>query len=83
MDNVYEIIEENQSEMDGPLMLDVSTISRKYLDVPYADQSPNQKLDIYLPEEGAGPFPTMVFAHGGAFFDRANYFSRARSREAA
>lgn len=68
MDNVYEIIEENQSEMDGPLMLDVSTISRKYLDVPYADQSPNQKLDIYLPKECAGPFPTMVFAHGGAFF---------------
>ncbi len=68
MDNVYGIIEESQSEMDGPPMLDVSTISRKYLDIPYAEQSPSQKLDIYLPEEGDGPFPTMVFAHGGAFF---------------
>lgn len=48
-------------------MADVSGISRKYLDIPYASQSPNQKLDIYLPAEGDGPFPALIFVHGGAF----------------
>jgi acetyl esterase/lipase len=46
--------------------IDVSQISRKYLDVPYAFASPSQKLDIYLPREGDGPFPTLIFVHGGA-----------------
>ncbi len=48
-------------------ILDVSEIRRKYLDVPYAGASPNQRLDIYLPPEGDGPFPTVIFVHGGAF----------------
>lgn len=39
---------------------------RKILDVPYADLSPTQKLDIYLPE-GDGPFPVIIVIHGGAF----------------
>ena len=55
----------NENIMPPPI--DVSRITRKYLDIPYADQSPSQKLDIYLPEEGDGPFPTMIFIHGGAF----------------
>ena len=29
--------------------VDVSGISRKWLDVAYASDSPNQKLDIFLP----------------------------------
>lgn len=48
-------------------ILDVTDIRRKYLDIPYADRSPNQRLDIYLPPEGEGPFPTIIFVHGGAF----------------
>lgn len=47
--------------------VDVSGISRKWLDVAYAADSPNQKLDIFLPEEGDGPFPVLIFMHGGAF----------------
>ena len=47
--------------------VDVSGIRRKWLDVPYASQSPSQKLDIFLPEEGEGPFPTLIFMHGGAY----------------
>ncbi|GAB4410078.1 MAG: alpha/beta hydrolase [Anaerolineales bacterium] len=42
-------------------------IKRKYLDVPYASISPAQKLDIYLPDEGNGPFPVIMSIHGGAF----------------
>lgn len=46
---------------------DVSHISRKWLDVSYANLSPAQKLDIYLPDEGDGPFPVLLHVHGGAF----------------
>jgi acetyl esterase/lipase len=46
---------------------DVSHISRKWLDLPYASLSPAQKLDIYLPDEGDGPFPIILYIHGGGF----------------
>ena len=46
---------------------DVSGIRRKWLDLPYAGASPAQTLDLYLPEEGDGPFPLIVHIHGGAF----------------
>jgi len=42
-------------------------IKKKFLDVPYASFSPAQKLDIYLPDEGDGPFPVIVSIHGGGF----------------
>lgn len=45
---------------------DVSHIRRKYLDVVYANSSPTQMLDIYLPATG-GPFPIVLHLHGGAF----------------
>ena len=47
--------------------IDTSSITRKWQDVPYADQSKAQKLDIYLPEQGEGPFPVLIFVHGGAY----------------
>ena len=47
---------------------DVSDVKRKFLDVAYAQQSKNQMMDIYLPDEGDGPFPAIVFIHGGAFW---------------
>lgn len=34
--------------------------------LPYADQSPAQRLDLYLPV-GRGPFPLIIRIHGGAF----------------
>jgi len=46
---------------------DVDGIRRKLLDVPYAHRSPAQRLDVYLPEAGEGPFPVIVSIHGGAF----------------
>jgi acetyl esterase/lipase len=62
----WTIIDPPQGTMEGQT-IDVSQIRRKYLDIPYASESPNQALDIYLPPEGDGPFPTLVFIHGGAF----------------
>ena len=35
-------------------------------DVPYGD-GPRLKLDIYAPAEGQGPWPTIVFVHGGSW----------------
>jgi acetyl esterase/lipase len=46
---------------------DVSHVKRKWLDLPYAHLSPAQKLDLYVPEAGEGPFPVFVHVHGGAF----------------
>jgi len=47
--------------------LDTSKITNKTLDLAYADKSPAQKLDIYLPEKGEKPYPVIVAIHGGAF----------------
>lgn len=44
-----------------------TTIVRQRLDVAYATFSPAQKLDLYLPATGDGPFPLVVWIHGGAF----------------
>ena len=55
---------------EGPFGMpdaDVSHIRRKWLDVPYAGISPAQQLDIYVPEEGDGPFPVILHVHGGGF----------------
>jgi len=51
-------------------MMDVSTITRKWLDVSYTPDNPHTSriLDLYLPETGNGPFPTLICIHGGAFW---------------
>jgi len=50
-----------------PTAVDVSWIKTKYTDVAYATKSETQKLDLYLPNEGTGPFPVIVEIHGGGF----------------
>lgn len=50
-----------------PSKVDTDYIKRKWLDISYSDQSEAQKLDIYLPDEGDGPFPVILYVHGGAF----------------
>ena len=42
---------------------------RGEFDVAYADNSPSQKLDLFLPTEPASdePLPLIVFVHGGAW----------------
>ncbi|RDY24269.1 alpha/beta hydrolase [Romboutsia maritimum] len=45
----------------------IKFIKRKYLNIRYANQSNSQKLDIYLPNKGSGPFPVIVLIHGGKF----------------
>ncbi len=50
-----------------PPNVDNSHIRRKWLDLTYALVSPAQRLDIYLPNTGEGPFPVFAYVHGGAF----------------
>ena len=52
---------------DAPPRANTDHIRRKFLDLAYASESPAQKLDIYLPDQGDGPFPVIVSIHGGAF----------------
>ena len=53
----------------------IDNIKNKFLDIQYNDESEAQKLDIYLPENGQGPFPVIVSIHGGAFMmgDKQDY----------
>lgn len=39
--------------------------------IPYADIHALQKLDVYIPTTGDGPFPTILAIHGGAFRARS------------
>ncbi|MGN1019747.1 MAG: alpha/beta hydrolase fold domain-containing protein [Aristaeellaceae bacterium] len=50
-----------------PRMARIEGIARRTLDVPYAHESPSQHLDVYLPGEGDGPFPALIYTHGGGF----------------
>jgi len=51
----------------GPSTVDTAGIARKWLDVAYAAASDAQKLDVFLPDSGDGPFPVILSIHGGAF----------------
>ena len=67
--NIKMMPPEEIERMFAPLSqmtLDVSGIRRKFLNCPYGEH-PKQALDIYLPNEGDGPFPIVFFAHGGAW----------------
>jgi len=44
-----------------------NSTSRLWTNVSYSSTSSACKLDIYLPSTGAGPFPVVVWIHGGAF----------------
>lgn len=43
------------------------SVQRNFSDLPYAANSATQLLDIQLPSTGEGPYPVVVFFHGGAW----------------
>jgi hypothetical protein len=47
--------------------INTDAVKNKWKDIPYATISKAQKLDIYLPGEGNGPYPVILAIHGGAF----------------
>ncbi len=38
-----------------------------YTNIPYSTRSKTEKLDIYLPSAGKGPYPVVLYIHAGAF----------------
>ena len=50
-------------------IIDPVGITRKFLDLSYTPDKPHpmRKLDLFLPEEGDGPFPVFIYMHGGGF----------------
>lgn len=62
-----ETAQAKETRKASPDGVDTTFIENKFLDVPYASHSQAQKLDIYLPNEGEGPFPVIVAIHGGGF----------------
>lgn len=45
----------------------IDHIKRKFLDLPYGQDSDLQKLDIYLPDEVKDKYPVIFNIHGGGF----------------
>jgi acetyl esterase/lipase len=54
----------NQSDGDS---MNTTNIKNRFNDIAYAEKSGTQKLDIYLPDKGTGPFPVIIAIHGGGF----------------
>ncbi len=46
---------------------DTSWVRTKFIDLAYASRSATQKLDLYIPNEGTGPFPVIIELHPGGF----------------
>jgi acetyl esterase/lipase len=44
-----------------------ASVGPTYTDLAYASDSSAQKLDLYIPTSGSGPFPVVVMVHGGGF----------------
>ncbi len=49
-----------------PPVFDTGRSKRCFLDVSYGTL-PEHKLDLYLPEAGEGPFPLLIYVHGGGW----------------
>ncbi|MCL1804525.1 MAG: alpha/beta hydrolase [Clostridiales bacterium] len=50
-------------------IVDPVGVTRKYLNVSYTPDKPHPMriLDICLPEAGEGPYPVLIYMHGGGF----------------
>jgi acetyl esterase/lipase len=44
-----------------------ASVAPTHKDLAYASTSEAQKLDLYLPTTGSGPFPLVIMVHGGGF----------------
>lgn len=45
---------------------DVTSVRNRVLDIRYG-ALPEQQLDLYYPEQGEGPFPLLLYIHGGGW----------------
>lgn len=59
---------ENEKERDVENKMETRIQTREFHDIAYDTLSQSQKFDLYLPETGEGPFPLVMFIHGGGWF---------------
>lgn len=64
---LFSVILLTAASAQGSRKANTESIKRKWLDIAYAEKSQAQKLDIYIPDDGEGPFPVILSIHGGAF----------------
>ncbi|MBQ8831254.1 MAG: alpha/beta hydrolase [Oscillospiraceae bacterium] len=60
------ITEAELARMANPTDFDTDRVKNKVLDVQYGTL-PEQKLDIYLPDEVTAPIPVIFYVHGGGW----------------
>jgi acetyl esterase/lipase len=58
-------IESPSDDTVAPVAIPV--VVRTRFDVAYASKSPTERLDLRLPASGDGPFPVVVWIHGGGW----------------
>lgn len=56
-----------QVVLDKPARENSAALRPTIADLAYADKSPLQKLDLYLPENNGQPAPVVIWMHGGGF----------------
>ena len=54
------------ARMQMPTVFDPATVARHRTDIPYGSL-PEQLLDVYYPPEGQGPWPLILYIHGGGW----------------
>lgn len=68
--------EKNRQDPEVAVYCERPEVVRKYTGISYAQRTKYEMLDIYLPEQGEGPFPVIIDVHGGGWF----YGSRSSRR---
>lgn len=64
----YYTFEEYESfgNLFSPVEFDPTVVKNRHLDIQYGTL-PEQKLDLYLPDDGEGPWPAIFYVHGGGW----------------
>lgn len=60
------VINNREAYLASEPEMDITQFHKTALDLKYADESENQILDIFYPEDGEGPYPLVIVFHGGA-----------------
>ena len=54
------VINNREAYLASEPEMDITQFHKTALDLKYADESENQILDIFYPEDGEGPYPLVI-----------------------
>ncbi len=72
----YVLTEEQISTFNSmtiPTNFDSSKIKNRFVNINYGPL-PEQLLDLYLPDNGSGPYPLIIYVHGGGWSMGTRHF---------